>query len=246
MKKPNINLNVDAIKKWGLQHGEKVALGVVGALFFFFLFRTVTTEHYEGNTRGLISATETAKNNLANPDSWEISKQAKNYKNLPYHVVAKKLTEPIQDSDSYQWGHPMLQKLKLAQGKAREPKFLTALGPLAAPGRGGFEILEDKNDDNDRRDRLTFVLVENVTQGFAQARLAAAPLVDSQRRQDRRRRAVVPAAGQQRSLGRKRVELQLVLFALQGMQNVRRVGRGSAQQGVDDVQAAHAFERILI
>lgn len=154
MKKPNINLNVDAIKEWGLEHGEKIAFGVVGAIFFFSLFKFVTVKPYDKNPAALNNATRKAEKNLGEPDSWANSGEAKNFVNLDYDVQAKKLTTPTNVAD-YVWDIPMWDELEVGGGRVREPKFLTLLEPIASPGKGAFEIKEDKDEDRGRggRDR---------------------------------------------------------------------------------------------
>lgn len=154
MKKPDIN--VEAIKKWGIEHGEKVALGLAGVFLLVFLWGVLTAERFDRSRDELASATDKAKKNLQSQNSWTNNPDRESFQTVPYDELAKAQTAPLEVAGKgydYRWGVAMFEPLQVGPGRAEEPTFLAAVEPVATASRGAFEIAQAADEPRDTKRR---------------------------------------------------------------------------------------------
>ena len=128
-------------KQFGVNHGEKITLGVVGLMVVMILFMGTRWDTFqEKQPDELISNVETEQAALTKA-TWPAKEQEVYTKRYDVRTVYDNTYSVVKaDNFRYPIGHPMVWPLHRQQEPIEEPQWLVVEEPIATPGRFVMEL----------------------------------------------------------------------------------------------------------
>jgi hypothetical protein len=120
-----------------IDHTEKFVVGLVAALLLFFAYQSVALPHYDKTTERLKSATEQARQRIAQAGPANAEKIAAETKYLPYAEIIDGARQPVNPSD-YPMQFPLNWKPTPPLHLRGAPNVLAVEDLRAIPGRGAM------------------------------------------------------------------------------------------------------------
>jgi hypothetical protein len=139
MKKPSISLDKEAIQAFFLNHGEKLALGVVGLVFLWIAYGAITRDTYEKVPADLDQLASRTRSHVTDPQR-QPEPTSQTWTALTVPQYSEQLTDSsTQIASNPPWG-PMLKRIFDQAEPRGEPEYLAPTELVATPGYGAVDV----------------------------------------------------------------------------------------------------------